>query len=80
MIGMITDDPKNARAYLARNPGLDWLQAAIDPLKAATFLPSDRSGHFPSTIVLIGPDGKILAKDLRGSEIESAVARALAPP
>jgi hypothetical protein len=35
--------------------------------------------RFPPEVMLIGPDGKLLARDLKGAEIKKTVAQALGP-
>ena len=49
----------------------EWSKSAVTPLYGVEGIPS---------IFLIGPDGKIIARDLRGEEISEAVARALGLP
>ncbi len=77
MIGWIADEtPGPVRRYAAHH-GLSWEQQFIgstydpNPFEAAFGV------WFPPMAFLIGPDGRILAKDLQGEAIEHAVARAL---
>ncbi len=78
MIGLNADDtPGPVRRYCARH-GLSWEQRYIgstydpNPFEAAFGV------WFPPAAFLIGPDGRILAKDLEGDAIRRAVAAALA--
>ena len=77
MIGLIADEtPGPVRRYAARH-GLSWEQRYIgstydpNPFEAAFGV------WFPPAAFLIGPDGRILARDLQGEGIQQAVARAL---
>ncbi len=45
-----------------------WLESTVTPLYGVEGIPA---------IFLIGPDGKIIERDLRGDEIRAAVGRAL---
>ncbi len=76
MIGLIADEtPGLVRRYAARH-GLGWEQRDIgstydpNPFEAAFGV------WFPPAAFLIGPDGRILARDLQGEGIQQAVARA----
>lgn len=70
-------DPKVAapRNYAAKN-GLNWTQGFL-----GDWSESDVPGRFGvegiPAIFLIGPDGKIIARDLRGEAIKAAVVKAL---
>jgi peroxiredoxin len=78
MISLSSDSEPDAPRKFARAKGIAWAQA---------FLGSDWSNPVAKNygisaipqIMLIGPDGKMLARDLRGSKIRDAVARALGP-
>jgi protocatechuate 3,4-dioxygenase beta subunit len=79
MLGLIADEtPGPVRRYAARH-GLSWEQRFIgstydpNPFEAAFGI------WFPPAAFLIGPDGRILAKDLQGEAIKQAVTRALKP-
>ncbi len=78
MLGLIADEtPGPVRRYAARH-GLGWEHRFIgstydpNPFEAAFGI------WFPPAVFLIGPDGRILAKDLEGDAIQQAVAKALA--
>lgn len=77
MLGLIADEtPGPLRRYTALR-GLRWEQRDIgstydpNPFEAAFGV------WFPPAVFLIGPDGRILAKDLEGEAIPQAVAKAL---
>jgi thiol-disulfide isomerase/thioredoxin len=77
MISLSLDSDQTAPAKFARNRGIAWTQGfLVDAFNSVTM----HDYHFDSIpeILLIGPDGKILATDLRGSKIKNAVAAALA--
>ena len=50
---------------------LGWKSEIPDPIAAACGV------LFPPQVLLIGPDGRLVARDLYGPEIKQAVARAL---
>jgi thiol-disulfide isomerase/thioredoxin len=65
----------DAKAYVQKN-GLAWNQAVLSGQWEATAVKDYGVRGIPS-IWLIGPDGKVIARDLRGEAIKSAVAAAL---
>ena len=76
MIGLSLDQFKAApKAYAAVN-GLHWTQGFLGDW-SQTKLPEAYGVNAIPAIWLIGPDGKVIAKDLRGKAISRAVARAL---
>ncbi len=77
VIGLNQDDsPEIMRRYLAGR-GLDWDQRYVgsiedfDPVSAAFGV------RWPGGVFLIGPDGRLIARDLQGDAITQAVAAAL---
>jgi hypothetical protein len=77
MIGLIADEtPGPVRRYAAHH-GLDWEQRFI----GSTYDPNRIEAAFgvwsSPVAFLIGPDGRIVAKDLQGEAIREAVAGAL---
>ncbi len=60
-----------------RQKKLSWLQGFIGEWSKATILDDFGIEGIPS-IWLIGPEGKVIAKDLRGDQIKTAIAQALA--
>jgi len=76
MIGLSLDQDAKAPAdYVARN-GLKWHQGFLGEW-SRTKLPAAYGVRGIPSIFLIGPDGKVLAKSLRGPAIEAAVSEAL---
>jgi thiol-disulfide isomerase/thioredoxin len=77
MLGLSVDESvRPLRQYVAEN-GLGWTQAFLGrgPSEHGTV---DFGVHGIPSIWLIGPDGKVVAKGLRGDAIKEAVAEALA--
>ncbi|HUW85181.1 MAG TPA: carboxypeptidase regulatory-like domain-containing protein [Phycisphaerae bacterium] len=76
MIGLSLDkDPDTPRKYAAEHD-LKWVQGFLGEW-SKTDVPAQYGVRgIPSTF-LIDPDGKIIAKDLRGQQIKAAVQRAL---
>ena len=80
MIGLSMDvEPDAPRRYAAHRK-LAWEQRYLgskgnlpDPVAAAFGV------EYPPQVLLIGPDGRLVAKDLKGPEIKEAVARAIGP-
>jgi thiol-disulfide isomerase/thioredoxin len=68
-------EQKEPREY-AKKEGMDWPQGFLGDW-SKTKLPNEYGVRGIPAIFLIGPDGKILAKDLRGPAILSAVEKAL---
>jgi beta-lactamase regulating signal transducer with metallopeptidase domain/protocatechuate 3,4-dioxygenase beta subunit/thiol-disulfide isomerase/thioredoxin len=76
MIGLSLDDDVKAPAEHAKARDLGWIQGFLgSPIKDALL---GRYGvpSIPQTI-LIGADGRVIARDLRGDQIRAAVAEAL---
>jgi hypothetical protein len=77
MIGLCLTDNPQAAAGVVRSAGLSWSQAILrdrgsDPIFIAYALGSS------DAVFLISPDGKLMARSLRGDALEKAVAEALA--
>lgn len=66
-------DKPNAQAKSIKDMNMNWVQLTDDTPNATDVYGIDGIPH----IMLIGKDGKILARDLRGEEIEAAVKEAL---
>jgi thiol-disulfide isomerase/thioredoxin len=76
MIGLSLDPEKDApRQYVEKN-SLGWHQAFLGDFSEAK-LPGEYGVRGIPSIWLIGPDGKVIAKDLRGAAIKDTIARAL---
>lgn len=76
MIGLSLDHHAADLKKFIREKGVPWKQGALGD-RAKTPLPSDYGVEGIPSVFLIDPEGKIIAKDLRGPAIRSAVARAL---
>ena len=75
LVGMSCDEAPEAPARYARENGLDWTQGFAGNLNggvAASYL----IRSIPATF-LIGPDGRVLARNLRGPALKEAIGRAL---
>lgn len=76
MIGLSLDDNAEApRKYVEEN-ALGWIQVFLGSF-SETEVPSDYGVFAIPSIWLIGPDGKVVAKNLRGAGIKQAIAEAL---
>jgi hypothetical protein len=77
MVGLSLDQTPQAARKVVAKLGLNWTQGFLGAR-------SDVAEHWQSKGVpnacLVGPDGKIIAADLRGDAIGSAVDEALRPP
>jgi beta-lactamase regulating signal transducer with metallopeptidase domain/peroxiredoxin/5-hydroxyisourate hydrolase-like protein (transthyretin family) len=75
LVGLSCDQEPEGPARYAREHGLNWTQGFAGNLQgglAANYLVK----AIPAT-VLIGPDGRILAKNLRGPALKEAIRKAL---
>jgi len=78
MIGLSLDAEPTAPKEYAEKNGFRWIQGFLGD-RSKTPVPGQFGAWGIPQILLIGPDGKIVAKNLRGEEIKKAVARALGP-
>ncbi|AMV36284.1 carboxypeptidase regulatory-like domain-containing protein [Planctomyces sp. SH-PL62] len=76
LVGVSCDNGAAVAARYAEKEGLNWTQAFAGPMGTSVAQVYGVRG-IPSTFV-IGPDGRILAKDLRGDRLAQAVKQALA--
>ena len=77
IIGLNQDpSPELMQRYLAHR-GLGWEQRYIGDSDDPNPIAGAFGMRFPPSALLIGPDGRILAKDLHGEAIKQAVAKAL---
>jgi thiol-disulfide isomerase/thioredoxin len=76
MIGLSLDAKKDAPRKYVLNEHLGWIQGFLGDWSNAT-VPANYGVRGIPSIWLIGPDGKVVAKDLRGSAIKTAVDEAL---
>ncbi len=77
MISLSLDSDQAAPRKFVRDHGVAWTQAFLDDGFNNITMHNYRLDSIPR-IFLIGPDGKVLATDLRGPKIKEAVAAALA--
>jgi peroxiredoxin len=76
MIGLSLDENASAPRDYARRNAIQWIQGFLGAWSKAT-VPNLYGVQGIPSIFLIGPDGRIVDRDLRGEEIRAAVARAL---
>ena len=76
MIGVALDDDLDAAKKLVAKQGLPWVQVSVDGSIEGAVTRAYRAQSIPA-IYLIGPDGKIIAKDLRGRQILQVVSKVL---
>ena len=76
MIGLSLDQSKDAPRRYSEKNAVHWTQGFLGDW-SGTKLPDSYGVSGIPSIWLIGPDGKVIAKDLRGKGIKQAVARAL---
>jgi peroxiredoxin len=77
MISLSLDPGRASPEKFANDNGIGWTQVFLGEWSKDEVAPSYGVFAIPR-IFLIGPDGKVLAADLRGSKIEEAVAAGLA--
>jgi hypothetical protein len=77
IIGLNQDTaPEIMRRYLA-GKGLDWDQRYLRDFDDFDPMHSAFGVRWPGGVFLVGPDGRLIARDLQGDAIRQAVARAL---
>jgi peroxiredoxin len=76
MIGLSLDENASAPQTYARKNDIQWIQGFLGDWSQSSVTKSYGVLGIPS-IFLIGPDGRFVARDLRGDEIQAAVGRAL---
>ena len=79
MVGLNLDAEAAAPRDYARKNQMGWIQGFLGEW-SRTEIPNYFGVEGIPSILLIGPDGKVLAKDLRGPSIKSAVLSALSQP
>jgi hypothetical protein len=76
MIGLcLTRDP-NAAIKVIKDKGLTWPQVILRDQVVDSIVLDYNAAEVPKTF-LIGPDGKLLAKDIGGDQVEDVIAEAL---
>ncbi len=76
MIGLCLDREVGAPKKLVASREIPWVQLFLGDLHTSSVYRAYRIHGIPA-IFLIGPDGRIVAKDLRGEKINETVAKAL---
>jgi beta-lactamase regulating signal transducer with metallopeptidase domain/peroxiredoxin len=75
LIGLSCDNTADIAKRFVEKQDLSWIQGAVGGTYGQ--IPRDYTVRALPATFLIGPDGKIMARDLRGEELERAVAAAL---
>ena len=78
MIGLSLDQDAKAPAEYVKQNGMSWLQGFLGDWNAAQQWMAPYGVQNVPAIFLIGPDGKLIAKGLRGEQILSTVQNELA--
>jgi hypothetical protein len=78
MISLSLDDNPAAPIDFANKNDIKWIQGFLGKWSESKVTPLYGVEGIPS-IFLIGPDGKIVARELRGAAIKEAVGNALGP-
>lgn len=76
MLGLSLDQEENAPKGYAEKNELGWIQGFLGDW-SKTDVPNQYGVRGIPTIVLIGPDGKIIESNLRGAQVEAAIGKAL---
>src|SRR5207249_6911647 len=70
MIGLSLDGKADAPRQFVKTNGVEWTQGFLGDW-SKTSVPGDYAVEGIPAVFLIGPDGKIVAKDLRGAAIKA---------
>lgn len=76
MVSLSLDEKPEAPAQFAVNQGLKWTQGFLGDW-SSTDIPAQWDVHGIPSVFLVGPDGKIIDRDLRGDSIKRRVGEAL---
>ena len=76
LIGVSLDDHPREATSMVKSLNMSWLQGIAEP--ESPVVSAYGATAIPATF-FIGPDGKILARDLRGEKTKTAVAEVLKP-
>ena len=79
MISLSSDSEPDAPRKFAQAKGIGWAQAFLGSDWFKSPVAQNYGISAIPQIMLIGPDGRIISRDLRGTRIKEAVARALGP-
>jgi peroxiredoxin len=78
MISLSTDSDREALSKFVKAKNLAWTQVFLGGDSPKDMVAKNYGVTLIPQIMLIGPDGKIIARDLRGPKIKAVVASALA--
>jgi hypothetical protein len=78
LLSLTFDADRPETKKFIQEKGEPWTQAIVGPLANAISLGYGVDDENVPATVLIGPDGKIVARDLRYDKISTAVGQALA--
>ena len=78
MISLSVDAQAAQPMDFVKKNGLRWVQGFLGEMQKSPVPDLYGVDGIPA-VFLIGPDGKILARDLRGPDMDQAVTEALAP-
>jgi peroxiredoxin len=76
MIGLSLDEETDAPKKFVAERGIPWVQVSLG-LGSETTVAKDYGVQAIPATFLIGPDGKVIAKGMRGKQIKEVVAKAL---
>lgn len=76
MLGLSVDNERDRLANYVKDEGLKWVQGYLGPWSETDVLDNYGVRGIPS-VFLVGPDGKVVAKNLRGDRVAEVVAKAL---
>ncbi|MDR3621508.1 MAG: sigma-70 family RNA polymerase sigma factor [Paludisphaera borealis] len=74
MISLSLDEKPDDALYFVKSQKMTWLQSCVGPESAVV---ADYGASAIPQTILIAPDGRVIAKDLRGKRIEEAIAEAM---
>ncbi len=77
LVSLDLDEDQGVARQVIETEKLDWPQVLVGP--GSRVVDAYGATAIPATF-LIGPDGRIIAKDLRGADLRQAVAKALGRP
>lgn len=80
ILGLNQDHSPDLMRRYAAHRGIAWEQRHLRGWADEDPIASSLGVRYPAAVFLIGPDGRILARDLKGDDVKQVVARALAPP
>jgi hypothetical protein len=76
LVGLSCNNTAKIAAEYVEASGLTWQQAHVGPVSSS--IPTQYAVRNLPARFLIGPDGRVLAKDLKGDDLPKAISAALA--